>query len=69
MNVAVFSGAFDPPHKGHVSVIQQIVSLPDVDKLCIVVNPAKHGKKLLPKMLEQECLDRQLKELRIQVIK
>lgn len=36
MNLAIFGGSFDPPHIGHLQIIQQISSL-DIEHLVVVV--------------------------------
>ena len=36
--VALFGGSFDPPHKGHQTIVQKVASLDDIDY--VVVMPA-----------------------------
>jgi len=44
MNIAVFGGSFDPPHKGHKRIVQEALKVLDIDKLFVVptyLNPFK----------------------------
>ncbi len=44
MKIAIFGGSFDPPHKGHIAIIEQILQTLDIDLLIILVayqNPLK----------------------------
>lgn len=44
MNLAIYGGSFDPPHKGHVAIIEEALATLDIDLLIIVVayqNPFK----------------------------
>lgn len=36
MKIAVFGGSFDPPHKGHEQIVQEVLKNLDIDKLFIV---------------------------------
>jgi len=43
-SVALFGGSFDPPHKGHIAVVEAALKRLDIDKLVIVptyLNPFK----------------------------
>ncbi len=43
-NIALFGGSFDPPHNGHVAVVQAALKQLDIEKLIVVptyVNPFK----------------------------
>lgn len=44
MNVALFGGSFDPPHIGHIAVVEQALSQLPIDRLIIMpayLNPFK----------------------------
>ncbi len=46
MNIAVFGGSFDPPHKGHDAVVRAAISNLNIDKLIVVpafFSPFKDG--------------------------
>jgi len=43
--VALYGGSFDPPHRGHQQIVDQLVSLPFLDKVIVTpayLNPFKH---------------------------
>jgi nicotinate-nucleotide adenylyltransferase len=45
-NIAVFGGSFDPPHLGHVEVVNKALEKLDIDKLIIMpnfLNPLKNS--------------------------
>ena len=49
MNIVLFGGAFNPPHIGHLIVIQQALELIDADELWILPdNIGSFGKDLAP---------------------
>jgi nicotinate-nucleotide adenylyltransferase len=44
MNVALFGGSFDPPHNGHLEIIDTALKTLDIDKLIVIpayLNPFK----------------------------
>ena len=44
MNLAIFGGSFDPPHKGHVGIIEKALAALNLDLLIVLVayqNPLK----------------------------
>ncbi|MEA1919952.1 MAG: nicotinate (nicotinamide) nucleotide adenylyltransferase [Campylobacterota bacterium] len=44
MNVALFGGSFDPPHNGHLCIIEAALAHLDIDKLIVIpayLNPFK----------------------------
>jgi nicotinate-nucleotide adenylyltransferase len=44
MNVALFGGSFDPPHNGHLDIIDSALKRLDIDKLIVIpayLNPFK----------------------------
>ena len=46
MKIALFGGSFDPPHKGHESIVKEALKCLDIDKLIIMptfINPFKKG--------------------------
>jgi len=46
MNIALYGGSFDPPHLGHMHVVNSALDMLDIDMLIIVpafVNPFKTG--------------------------
>ena len=43
MKIAIYPGAFKPPHKGHFFVVKQLVSRPDIDKVIIAVSQKERG--------------------------
>lgn len=46
MKIALFGGSFDPPHKGHDSIVKESLKVLDIDKLVIMptfINPFKQG--------------------------
>lgn len=49
MNIILFGGAFNPPHIGHLIVIQQALELIDADKIWVLPdNKSSFGKNLAP---------------------
>jgi len=70
MKKAIFGGSFDPPHSGHLQVIQQAIISLNIDKLIVVpafLNPFKMGNKapanLRLKWLKQMTADMPLVEV------
>ncbi len=39
MNICIFGGSFDPPHKAHIMLADYMVSRHDIDKLWLMVSP------------------------------
>ena len=58
MKKAIFGGSFDPPHTGHLEVIQQAITSLDIDELIVVpafLNPFK-SKSYAPAKLRLKWL-------------
>ena len=46
MNIALYGGSFDPPHIGHIAVVDVALKALDIEKLIVIpafVNPFKSG--------------------------
>jgi len=43
MKIAIYPGAFKPPHRGHFFVAKQLASRPDIDKVIIAVSSKDRG--------------------------
>ncbi|DAB35050.1 MAG TPA: nicotinate-nicotinamide nucleotide adenylyltransferase, partial [Sulfurospirillum sp. UBA12182] len=44
MKIAIFGGSFDPPHKGHESIVNEALKTLDIETLFVVptyLNPFK----------------------------
>ncbi len=44
--IALFGGSFDPPHSGHIAIIEEALQQLDIEKIVVVpayVNPFKSG--------------------------
>lgn len=39
MRIAVYSGSFDPLHKGHQAILEYLTSKGEFDRVCLVVSP------------------------------
>ncbi len=51
MKIAIFGGSFDPPHKGHISIVKTALQVLDIDKLIVVpayLNPFKTSSHATP---------------------
>ncbi|MCA9370073.1 MAG: nicotinate (nicotinamide) nucleotide adenylyltransferase [Pseudomonadales bacterium] len=48
MNIAVFGGAFDPPHLGHIQIIQSLLESSFDEVWCVPVKNHAFGKQMLP---------------------
>ena len=51
--VALYGGAFDPPHQGHLSIIANLCSLPFVNEVWVLPCGDRTDKKLLFNMTER----------------
>lgn len=43
MKIAIYPGAFKPPHRGHFFVAKQLVDRPDIDKVVIAISRKDRG--------------------------
>ena len=53
MKIAIFGGSFDPPHKGHMAIVQKALAMLDIDYLFVVPtyrNPLKASFNAPPKL-------------------
>ncbi len=53
MRIAIFGGSFDPPHKGHIRIVEQALKELPIDKLIIVptyLNPFKKNFVAPPRL-------------------
>jgi len=53
MAIAIFGGSFDPPHAGHVAVVERALQTLPIDTLYVVpayVNPFKNGTHAPPEL-------------------
>ena len=69
MNVALFGGSFDPPHNGHISIINTALKELDIDKLIVVptfLNPFK-THSFAPAELRIEWLNKIVNDSRIEI--
>jgi len=65
MKKAIFGGSFDPPHSGHLEIIQQAIISLNIDKLIVVpafLNPFK-SKSEAPSHLRLKWLKEMTKEM------
>lgn len=60
--IAVFFGTFDPPHVGHLNIIEKAIEELHLDEAVIVANPTPaHKPEVTPVALRNEMLRRLLK--------
>lgn len=61
--IAVFFGTFDPPHLGHLNLIEKAVEMLKIDEAVIVANPSPvHKPDATPLLLRNEMLRRLTKD-------
>ena len=56
MKIAIFGGTFDPPHLGHLNIVEEVLNSKVVDKIVIIVSykpPHKTGQKV--SNFDQRC--------------
>jgi nicotinate-nucleotide adenylyltransferase len=68
-HIAVYGGAFDPPHFGHLQLIQHLSQLPGIDEVWLMPCGDRADKKLLLSKAQRFALMRQLfqKQPRVRV--
>ncbi len=43
MKIAIYPGAFKPPHRGHFFVVKQLIDRPDIDKVIVAISSKERG--------------------------
>lgn len=69
MNVALFGGSFDPPHNGHLDIINTALKTLDIDKLIVIpayLNPFK-TESTAPAELRLKWLKMAIDDPRVEV--
>jgi nicotinate-nucleotide adenylyltransferase len=68
-NIAIFGGSFDPPHLGHVEVVEKALKELDIDKLIIIPNYLNPLKKTFhaPANLRLKWLKKIFKSSKVEV--
>ncbi len=51
--IAIFGGAFDPPHNGHIQIINKLKEAKEFDEIWILPSGDRNDKKLLLSMKER----------------
>lgn len=46
-NIALYGGAFDPPHIGHIQLINSLSTVPGIDEVWLLPCGDRNDKKLL----------------------
>lgn len=46
-NIALYGGAFDPPHVGHLLLIKHLTTIPFIDEVWLLPSGDREDKKLL----------------------
>ena len=46
-NIALYGGAFDPPHIGHIKLIRSLVDVKGIDEVWLMPCGDRNDKKLL----------------------
>jgi len=59
-NIAIYGGAFDPPHLGHLKLIDYLISHEKIDEIWLMPCGDRNDKKLL---LSKEQRFRLMKKL------
>lgn len=47
INVALYGGAFDPPHLGHLSIINELQSIEFIQEVWLLPSGDRDDKKLI----------------------
>jgi nicotinate-nucleotide adenylyltransferase len=69
MDIALFGGSFDPPHNGHLSIINEALNRLDIDKLIVIpafLNPFK-SESVAPAEMRLRWLRETIKDSRVEV--
>ena len=45
--VALYGGAFDPPHKSHIQIVKSLIRIPFIDQVWLLPSGERDDKKLL----------------------
>jgi nicotinate-nucleotide adenylyltransferase len=56
----MFGGSFDPPHHGHRRVIEEVLKLPEIERVIVVptwLNPLKNGSFADPERRYRWCME------------
>lgn len=68
MHIALFGGSFDPPHKSHVLVAEEVLKdLPEIDEVWFVPDNIHHWKPIVASARDRLAMLRLLEEERIKV--
>ena len=59
-NIALYGGAFDPPHIGHLELINSLTKVQGIDEVWLLPCGDRNDKKLLMPMLKRLDLMRKL---------
>ena len=59
-NVALYGGAFDPPHKSHTAIVSEVLNLPFVNEIWLMPCGDRTDKKLVLHMQDRFDLLRKL---------
>lgn len=65
--IAVYGGAFDPPHFGHLQLVNHLLQLPGIDEVWLMPCGDRLDKKLLLSKAQRFALMRQLFQKQPQV--
>lgn len=60
--IAIYGGAFDPPHLGHLGLIRHLIGLPGMDEVWVLPCGDREDKKLLMRKEQRFQLMRRLFE-------
>jgi hypothetical protein len=52
MKIAIYPGAFKPPHKGHFQVVKQLVDRSDISAVVVAISPKERGGVSLEQSLK-----------------
>ena len=49
-SIALYGGAFDPPHKSHLAIVNEILALPFINEVWLLPSGDRNDKKLVLNM-------------------